>query len=233
MRYQALATDYDGTIAHDGVVDDTTLDALRRLKAHGAKIILVTGRELTGMIEVFQHHDVFDLMVLENGGQLHDPHAKTTRTLAPAPPGPLVERLREQNIPISVGHSVVATFEPHGQALFDAVRELHLDWHIVMNKEAVMCLPSGVTKATGLKPALEQLGLTMEQAVAIGDAENDLAMLQQSGLAVAVENALDSVKASADWVTAGARGIGATELIDRWLRTGLDDIQRRRPPTPE
>jgi hydroxymethylpyrimidine pyrophosphatase-like HAD family hydrolase len=46
MHYMALAADYDGTIAHDGVVDDDTIVALERLKAGPRQLILVTGREL-------------------------------------------------------------------------------------------------------------------------------------------------------------------------------------------
>src|ERR1051326_2375303 len=46
MRYHALACDYDGTIAHDGRVDEKTLAALERLLASGRRLILVTGREL-------------------------------------------------------------------------------------------------------------------------------------------------------------------------------------------
>ena len=46
MRYLALCTDYDGTVAHHGHVDEPTIDALAALKASGRKLILVTGREL-------------------------------------------------------------------------------------------------------------------------------------------------------------------------------------------
>ncbi len=45
MYFVALATDYDGTLAEDGVVAKTTLDALRLFKQSGRKLILVTGRE--------------------------------------------------------------------------------------------------------------------------------------------------------------------------------------------
>ena len=38
MRYTAIALDYDGTIAHDGVVPPHVLDGLRRLKATGRKL---------------------------------------------------------------------------------------------------------------------------------------------------------------------------------------------------
>lgn len=225
MAYRVFATDFDGTIAHDGVVDEPTLAALRRLKAAGVKIVLVSGRELTDFLNIFAEIDLFELLVLENGALLYDPKAQKTELLAPAPPVPLVERLRSQNVPISVGHSVVATVEPHEHAVLSAVRDLQLEWHVIFNKGSVMCLPAGVTKATGLKPALERLGVDPQDVVAAGDAENDHAMLQMVGLAVAPANALQAVKQSADLVTDGARGDGIQQLIDRWLGPGLDDVK--------
>ena len=46
MYFLALASDYDGTLAHDGIVGEASLRALRRLKESGRRVILVTGREL-------------------------------------------------------------------------------------------------------------------------------------------------------------------------------------------
>ena len=53
MRYHALACDYDGTIAHDGKVDDATVAALERLRETGRRVILVTGRQLDDLKQVF------------------------------------------------------------------------------------------------------------------------------------------------------------------------------------
>jgi len=50
MCYLALACDFDGTLATHGQVDERSLLALERLLASGRKLILVTGRELTGAI---------------------------------------------------------------------------------------------------------------------------------------------------------------------------------------
>lgn len=225
MRYHALATDYDGTIAHDGVVDDATMDALKRLKASGRRLILVTGRELPGIYEVFpQGIPLFDKLVVENGALLHDPKTKLSRLISPAPPPAFVERLRQANIPLSVGESIVATIEPHEHVVLSAIRDLGMEWHVIFNKGAVMALPSGINKAAGLAPALDELGLKHEQVVGTGDAENDHAFLRLCGLSVAVANALPAVKETADVVTNGARGFGVTELIDRWLVNDLADV---------
>src|SRR5712692_1887292 len=53
MRYMILACDYDGTIARDGIVDETTIEALESVRQSGRKLILVTGRELDGLLQIF------------------------------------------------------------------------------------------------------------------------------------------------------------------------------------
>jgi hydroxymethylpyrimidine pyrophosphatase-like HAD family hydrolase len=227
VKYRALATDYDGTIAHDGIVDEGTLAALQRARAAGHRLLLVTGRELSDLFRTFAHIHVFHGVVAENGALLYEPHTKRTVALAPPPPAAFVETLRRAGIPISVGHSIVATVEPHEHHVLAAIRDLALEWHVIFNKGAVMALPADVTKATGLAPAADTLGVSLEETIGVGDAENDQAFLRSCGLAVAVQNALPSVKAAADVVTVGARGAGVTELIDRWLSGGLDAVAPR------
>ncbi|HET9513049.1 MAG TPA: HAD hydrolase family protein, partial [Gemmatimonadales bacterium] len=59
MRYLALCCDYDGTIAHHGVVDPHTIASLERVAASGRKLILVTGRVLPELQEVFPPLELF------------------------------------------------------------------------------------------------------------------------------------------------------------------------------
>lgn len=227
MTFEALATDYDGTIAHDGVVDEQTVDALGRARAAGLRLIMVTGRELTDLFNTFAHSALFDRIVAENGAVLYDPAAASVEVLAAAPPPSLLERLAEQNVPLSVGHSIVATVEPYEHQVLTAIRDLGLEWHIIFNKGSVMALPADVTKATGLTAALAALGISHERTVGVGDAENDQAFLRSCVLAVAVHNALPAVKAMAHVVTAGARGAGVVELVDRLLAGDLDVPSRQ------
>ena len=224
MKYRALATDYDGTIAFEGSVDDATLAALRRVRAAGHRLILVTGRELADLFNTFTHADLFDRIVAENGAVLYDPGVKLTESLAPAPPPALIDTLTRQAVPLSVGHSIVATVEPHEHQVLAAIRDLGLEWHVIFNKGSVMALPAEVTKATGLKPALEAIGVSHDETIGVGDAENDQAFLRLCGLAVAVDNALPAVKQMSAFVTSGARGEGVAELIERWLTGSLDAL---------
>lgn len=220
MFFVALAADYDGTLAKDGRVDAATIEALKAVKASGRKLLLVTGRDLSDLQRVFPHLEMFDLVVAENGGLLLDP-AKKEETLLAEPPSPvLVQRLRELDVaPLAVGRTIVATWEPHETAVLEAIRELGLELHIIFNKGAVMVLPSDVNKASGLKQALKQLCLSPHNVVGIGDAENDQAFLAACGCAVAVANALPSVKRKAD-LCVSDHGAGVIELAR--LLTGTD-----------
>jgi HAD superfamily hydrolase (TIGR01484 family) len=225
VRYLALATDYDGTLASNASVRKQTFAALERLRKSGRRVILVTGRDLDDLVRVCPDLEVFDRVVAENGAVIYRPQTREEVVLAEAPPAALAELLRAKGVePLSTGRVIVATREPHEMAAVDAVRQLGLELQIVFNKGAVMLLPSGVNKQTGLAAALDELGLSPRSTVAVGDAENDHAMLAASECGVAVSNALGSLKDRADLVTRGARGDGVEELIDRILEDDLRSV---------
>src|SRR5262245_43340197 len=218
MYFIALATDYDGTLAHKGTVDSTTISALERLKASGRRRLLVTGRELPDLKRVFDRLDLFDIVVAENGALLYVPETQEERPVAAPPPPDLVAALQARRIePLSVGRGIIATWHPNETTVLACIRDLGLEWQIIFNKGAVMVLPPGVNKATGLAAALDALELSPLNVVAIGDAENDHAFLTASGCSVAVANALDAVKETADLVTAADHGAGVAEAIESLL----------------
>lgn len=225
MHYLALATDYDGTIADEGVVDKPTLAALERLRGGARRLILVTGRELTDLQLVMPRLDLFDLVVAENGALLYDPARHEERALADAPPPGFIERLRDLGVaPLWLGRVIVATEQCNADKVLSAIQDLGLNLEITYNKSAIMVLPVGVTKASGLRGALAQLGLSPRNCIGVGDAENDLAFLDVCELPVAVANALLKVKQRAAFVTTGMRGAGVVELIDQLLATDLAEF---------
>jgi HAD superfamily hydrolase (TIGR01484 family) len=221
MRYILLATDYDGTLASQGVVDQPTLDAIENLKRSGRKAVLVTGRELEDLKNVFPGIEIFDLVVAENGGLLYNPRTKKLYPLTEAPSENFLARLKERGVPFSVGHGIVATWEPNQTAVLDVIKELGLELQLSFNKGAVMVLPSGVNKKTGLAAALKELGLSAHNVVGIGDAENDHVFLSACECGVAVANALPTLKERADIITEGDHGAGVQELIRQLLEDDL------------
>jgi hydroxymethylpyrimidine pyrophosphatase-like HAD family hydrolase len=228
MRYHVLAADYDGTLAHDGRVDAPTIASLRRLRDTGRRLVLVTGRELGQLREVLPELDLFDRVVAENGALLYRPEAREELPLAEPPPPEFAARLRGRGVgPISVGRVIVATWEPHEAAVLETIRELGLELQVIFNKGAVMVLPAGVNKATGLARALAELGLSPHNAVGVGDAENDHAFLAVCECAAAVSNALATIKERADWVARRDHGAGVVELIEALEADDLAGVEPR------
>ncbi len=218
MQLAAFAFDYDGTLAQDGCVSAATVEALGRLKAAGVRLLLVSGRELPDLQRVFPHYALFDAIVAENGGLLFQPGLHQERLLGSAPPDALVQALQRRHVqPLSIGRSILATSKPQDEQVLAAIRECGMEWQIIFNKGAVMCLPPGVNKASGLSAALETLKLSALNVLAVGDAENDHAMLQACGYRAAVANAIDTLKGEADIVTHASHGAGVVELIERFL----------------
>lgn len=218
-----LATDYDGTLATYGVVAASTWAAIERWRGSGRRVVLVTGREPDDLAAICPRLDLFDRVVAENGGWLSHPAGETGRPLASRPPDRFVEALRERGVgPISVGRVVIGTWEPHGSTIEAVIREFKLPLQVIANKRALMILPDGVDKASGLRAALLELGEAVEGVVGVGDAENDAPLLAVAALGVAVANALPSLQAQADFVTLAERGDGVAELIDALLDDPLD-----------
>jgi HAD superfamily hydrolase (TIGR01484 family) len=225
MSFRMLATDYDGTIATHGGVDEVALQGIERLRAAGVTIVMVTGREIDDLHTVFSRFDLFDLIVGENGGLLYWPSSRREVLLAKPPPPAFADALRKQHVErLSVGRVVVATFEPHEVAVLETIKEMGLELQVIFNKGAVMVLPSGVNKATGLRAACKELDIRPEEVVGVGDAENDHAFLEICGCSVAVGNALPSLKQKVSLVTKGTHGAGVAEMIDLWLRNGLREL---------
>lgn len=84
-------------------------------------------------------------------------------------------------------------------------------------KTALECSATGVTKGTGLLRLCEHLGIEPEETIAVGDADNDLNILETAGLAIAVGNANEHVKAVAAVVVNDCDHDGCAEAIDKYL----------------
>jgi hydroxymethylpyrimidine pyrophosphatase-like HAD family hydrolase len=232
MQYRVLASDYDGTLADHGTVDVATIQALQRFRSSGRILVLVTGRELADLKQVFAYSELFEYVVTENGATLYQPVTGVEETLAPPPPEPFVELLRQRGVPVSVGRSIVATVQPYENVVLHTIRDLGLELQVIFNKGAVMVLPSAVNKATGLMAALSHLMIPKEAVVAIGDGENDHSLLGAAGLGIAVQNAVPLLKEAAAFVTEQPASRGVIEVIDRWLAHEDSLLPAVREPAP-
>lgn len=81
-------------------------------------------------------------------------------------------------------------------------------------------LPHGINKGSALADIAQQLHIDLRQTVAIGDYYNDIPMIQQAGVGIAVANAVADAKTAADFVTVSNDEHAIAQVIAR-LGEGL------------
>lgn len=225
MIVHVLACDYDGTIADAGRVADATARALERVRESGRKVLLVTGRTLPDLQEVYPDCDrMFDAIVAENGALLSFPARREVRTLGDPPEPALLQALRERDVPFVLGTSSIHTTAAAAELALAAIREARLERTLVFNRDSLMLLPGGVTKRSGLEAALAAMELSPHNIVGIGDAENDHAFLALCEYAVAVADAVPALCERADYVTRAPGARGVLEFIEEHVLKDLAEL---------
>jgi hydroxymethylpyrimidine pyrophosphatase-like HAD family hydrolase len=223
---QAVALDYDGTLTETDVPEPEALEAVRETRRRGQAVVLVTGRILSELRAVFPAVEgEFDAIVAENGAVLAD--GDGIRDLATPVDPALGQALTHRDIPVRQGRVLLACDTEHLGAVFEEIARLGLDCQVVRNRAAMMVLPGGVTKGTGLQQALGNLGISRHSTLAVGDAENDHALLEACELGVAVANAVDALKRRADLVLPMADGAGVAALLRGPVVGGSETVRPR------
>lgn len=217
--FQVVALDLDGTVASQGRLSPQALDAIDDARHRGLTVVLVTGRiEAELQAEFPRIADYFDALVLENGAvAVVDGH---TSALAEPVDSVLDDALARRRLPYRRGEVLVAIDAEHAASVAEVIGELELDCQIIRNREALMVLPAGVTKGSGLCAVLSDMDFSPHNTLAVGDAENDLSMFGAAELGVAVSNAVSSVLRRADLVLEDADGAGVAGLLNGPYLTG-------------
>lgn len=225
--FRAAAIDIDGTLTETDEVHPDLVHTLRECCAGGISVVLATGRTVGDLRARFpQLVELANAVVAENGACLMSEQS-VLPLAAPLDPA-LGERLSAKGVGWSKGEVLLACSGEDEQSVLEAIRELGLEYELVRNRAALMVLPAGVTKGSGVVAALASLGLSPKSAIGIGDAENDHSLLDTCEFGVAVSNAIESLKARADLVLDRPDGSGVAWLLQGLLRGGERLRSRRR-----
>jgi hydroxymethylpyrimidine pyrophosphatase-like HAD family hydrolase len=203
MKLGVIALDYDGTSAQHDRLDAGVRDAIADARTRGITVFIVTGRSLEELRRVAGDLHFVDVVVAENGAVLHFPGNDYTTVLAAPVPGALVDELQRRGIGATPGRCLVDCAASDALQILDVVRQRELPLVLAFNRSRVMVLPQGVTKATGLQVVLDMLRLSPHNALAVGDAENDHALLQLVEVGAAVEWGSQALQAAADLTISG------------------------------
>jgi hydroxymethylpyrimidine pyrophosphatase-like HAD family hydrolase len=224
--FKVVAVDFDGTLASGGDVAPEAVEAIDQARRDGLTVVLATGRIGSELHAEFpQIADHVDALVLENGAVV----VLDGRTHALAPPVDrgLDDALASRGVPYRRGEVLVAVDAEHVATVVEAIGELGMDYQIIRNRTALMVLPAGVTKGTGLGALLAKMNLSPHNTVAVGDAENDLSLLGIAEIGAAVADAVPSVRRLADVVLDEPDGSGVAALL---AGPYLSGAQRWCPP---
>jgi hypothetical protein len=124
---------------------------------------------------------------------------------------------------------IVSTWIPQHTAVLKVIQEMGLELHLIFNRAAVIVVPAGVNKASGMEYALRKLGLSRHEVVGVGDSENDHSFLQKCECPATVANAVSSIRKIAALVSKAPNGAGLAELIDELIDCDLCSIEGQLP----
>jgi hydroxymethylpyrimidine pyrophosphatase-like HAD family hydrolase len=218
VKLSVIALDYDGTIARGNLLDPAVREAIALARTQGIVVLLVTGRILHELLRVAGDLHFVDGVIAENGAVIHFPASGRTSSLAPLVPEGFTAELRRRGIPFASGQCLVDADANEAPRLLEVIRTLELPLVLIFNRGRVMTAPQGVSKATGLRVALETLRRSARNTVAIGDAENDHELLRLAEVGVAVAWGSKALQSTAD-VTLPGDGPAAVAGYVRQLGT--------------
>jgi len=215
MKLSVIALDYDGTIARDDALDPAVRDAVAAARTNGILALLVTGRSLDELRRVAGDLHFVDGVIAENGAIVHFPDSGHTALHAPPMPAEFVAELRRRGIACTPGQCLVDAGANEAPRILEAIRALEVPFVLAFNGGRVMTLPQGVSKATGLRAALDTLRVSPRNAVAIGDRENDHELLRYAEVGIAVGWGSAALRAAADLVLDGSGPPAVAQYVRR------------------
>jgi len=224
--FKALACDYDGTLASHDVIGPAALAALSRAREAGLRLMLVTGRTFFELTRVCERLDLFDAVVAENGAVLYSPRGGVIRDLAPPPPLRLLAELDRRGIAYEHGRVIVGTARSDELRVREALAAAGVSLELIHNRGALMLLPVGISKGTGVRQVIGTLGLSFHDVLALGDAENDLPLFEVCGWTACPSNAVPAVRERADWVLSGDDGEAIALALDESILPGRLPVAR-------
>ena len=233
-----LASDYDGTLNHNGF-DSLKLDAIARWRAAGNLFGLVSGRSADALWELVDRDGFgFDFMIANNGAVVldHNRHVLHAQRCDGRLVLPLLRAMFDLGCPsayLTAEHTSViqpseiaalpsipwfyqiSTFLSAEQEALEISSRLRSRFgdHLnpLPNGTCIDCVPAGVNKAQGLYRLVESLGANAEDVITVGDQMNDADMLS-AFRSYAMSNGAEAIRNLADEVIPGV-----PELIDREL----------------
>lgn len=251
-NFKLIALDMDGTLLNeDKKISEENLKWIGAAEEAGLTVILSTGRGKQSAGPYLEEYRIQGPMVLVNGSEIwKTPQELLKRELMPVE---WVRRMKQMALDLDVwfwAYSVEGIYnrekwldeagmETAGWLKFGYYTEnaeklpkirAELEaWNLLEITNSHPCNlelnPKGINKASGVREVCKLIGIDMDQVIAIGDSLNDISMIREAGLGIAMGNAQDVVKRTADAVTSTNDDDGVARAIRRFVfgdETGIE-----------
>ena len=100
----------------------------------------------------------------------------------------------------------------------ETIQKTFFETDLYLYNRQLIILPKGVSKLTGLLYTIDQWDISLDETVVIGSDYDDLEMIEAAGLGVAMGNAPEEVRKSANWVTRSNQEHGVAYMIKEHFR---------------
>jgi phosphoglycolate phosphatase (TIGR01487 family) len=236
-----IAIDMDGTLLNDQhEISDENRKAIKEAEQQGVHVVISTGRTRMTCDELVNSLSLSSYLITVNGSEIWDEaRSLVERQLLDTEYIEYMWQLKQEHNTNCWAATVDKVwreefpedFSTHEWMKFgfdikdDKVRQIILE-DLSNNKALEVSNSSptnleinaaGVNKAKALEKVCEEVGITMDNVLAMGDSLNDLAMIKAAGIGVAMGNAQPFVKESADWVTTSNVCDGVANAIRKWV----------------
>lgn len=223
VKRKTFAVDIDGTITENGGgrIHLGALSALRYMRKVGHNVILVSGRSSVEgyLLSVFGGLNL--VAVGENGGCIS---TGPNEHLLLGDKKKCLDAL--QLIRSEIGNVIEKPVFPRmTEVVLERTFDIDAALRVVGDKKmnvtlsdsqyAVHINSAGIDKATGFGRLMQQMNLSSEDVIAIGDSATDIPLFKVSGLSIAVGNALDDVKSEATMHVKAHAGDGVIEALNK------------------
>ena len=213
MAIKLIAIDMDGTLLlPDHTISPAVKNAIAAARAKGVNVVLTTGRPYAGV-----HSYLKELHMNQPGDyciSYYTVHESYVATI------PLVFCEAEKMDPNTQFLKVMMIDEPEilDKAIARIPAEVKKKYTVLKSAPYFLeILDKRVNKGTGVKSLADALGIKPEEIMALGDQENDIAMIEYAGMGVAMENAIPSVKEVANFVTKSNLEDGVAYAIEKFV----------------
>lgn len=233
----------DGTLVHRGQVSPENARWIRTAVESGVPVILATGRPIREVLPVVEALQLSHPLVVNNGSEVWKSPSElhVRHEIDPAWVRKILETAGKYSDKIGGwAHAAGHTFDlssvmerldrfrwlqiavrSDDAAILSEIREEVEQWNaLAISNSHITNLEFnayGITKASGLREISTFLGLPIEEAIAVGDSLNDIPMIDEAGLGVAMGNAQEPVKQAADCVAPSNDQDGVAEVIRKFL----------------